>query len=401
MTGSPAAKQCMVVPSLKRNAPAAHDTAMAAKPTSTPRGTLRIAARRSAGAGPFLPPRRGPPAGKPSHGAPAASEAAGERSRRISCCTARSRAADMCPNYSQVRPPSARKPRRVRYHRPSALTIPPAMMSRLCLCLWALLPLLACAQDPTALVFGINEGVTYRISAAEVRERYREIADDLAKLLRRPVRIESMDDYVQMGKDLAAVRYDLAYVHPAHYAIRAIDKAHYRLLAVTKGYTDYRASFLVRRDAAFKSLADPAIHQVGMPDADSITAWIVRATLRDALGLGTKQLRLRYTRYQDAVPFMVEYGFVEVGATAAASVIKAFIEKGGRVLLQSRPVPIKELIASPGLPPQDFARIQQYFLHLDLTEDGQRRLAKLGYSGFASYDEAALIGIGQWLEGTH
>jgi ABC-type phosphate/phosphonate transport system substrate-binding protein len=274
-------------------------------------------------------------------------------------------------------------------------------MSRLCLCLWALLPLLARAQDPTPLVFGINEGVTYRISAAEVRERYREIADDLTKLLRRPVRIESMDDYVQMGKDLAAVRYDLAYVHPAHYAIRAIDKAHYRLLAVTKGYTEYRASFLVRRDAAFKSLADPAIHQVGMPDADSITAWIVRATLRDALGPGAKQLRLRYTRYQDAVPFMVDYGFVEVGATAAASVIKAFTEQGGRVLLQSRPVPIKELIASPSLPPQDFARIQQYFLHLDSTEDGQRRLAKLGYNGFASYDEAALIGIGQWLEATH
>ena len=271
-------------------------------------------------------------------------------------------------------------------------------MQRLCVCLFALLPLLARAQDSTPLVFGINEGVTYRISASEVRERYREIADDLARLLRRPVRIESMDDYVQMGKDLAASRYDIAYVHPAHYAIRAIDKAHYRLLAVTKGYTDYRASFLVRHDAAIKSLADPAVHQVGMPDADSITAWIVRATLRDALGPSAKQLRLRYTRYQDAVPFMIEYGFVEVGATAAAPVIKAFTDKGGRVLLQSKPVPIKELIASQSLPAQDFERIQQYFLRLELTEEGQRRLAKLGYKGFASYDEAALIGIGQWLE---
>ena len=68
------------------------------------------------------------------------------------------------------------------------------------------------------------------------------------------------------------------------------------------------------------------------------------------------------------------------------------------VLLQSKPVPIKELIASPSLSSQDFARIQQYFLRLDLTEDGQRRLAKLGYKGFVSYDESALIGIGQWLD---
>ena len=42
--------------------------------------------------------------------------------------------------------------------------------------------------------------------------------------------------------------------------------------------------------------------------------------------------------------------------------------------------------------------MQQYFLRLELTEEGQRRLAKLGYKGFASYDESALIGIGQWLD---
>jgi ABC-type phosphate/phosphonate transport system substrate-binding protein len=220
----------------------------------------------------------------------------------------------------------------------------------------------------------------------------------LIKILKRPVRIEYMDEYVQMGKDLEVGRYDLAYVHPAHYAIRAIDKARYRLVAVTKGYTEYRASFLIRNDATYQSLTDPRIHQVGMPDADSITAWIVRATLRDALGPGAKKLRLRYTRYQDAVPFMVDYGFAEVGATAASAVIKEYTAKGGRVMMQSKAVPIKELIASPSLSAQDFAHIQQYFLNLEATDEGQRRLTKLGYKGFATYDESALIGLGRWLE---
>ena len=267
--------------------------------------------------------------------------------------------------------------------------------------LLALLPALSLAQGQgqgPPLVFGINEGVTYRIAASEVRERYREIADDLTKLLKRPVRIEYMDEYVQMGKDLEAARYDLAYVHPAHYAIRAIDKAHYRLVAVTKGYTDYRASFLVKSDATYASLTDPRIQQVGMPDADSITAWIVRATLRDALGPKAKTLRLRYTRYQDAVPFMVDYGFAEVGATAASAVIKEHTDKGGKILLKSKPVPIKELIASPNLPAQDLAHIQQYFLTLETTDEGQRRLAKLGYKGFATFDERQLVELGRWLD---
>jgi ABC-type phosphate/phosphonate transport system substrate-binding protein len=272
-------------------------------------------------------------------------------------------------------------------------------MRRLILVLLAVLPALCAAQGSTQpIVFGINEGVTYRISASEVRERFREIADDLAKLLKRPVRIEYMDEYVQMGKDLEAARYDLAYVHPAHYAIRAMDKARYKLVAVTKGYTEYKASFLIRSDATYQSLTDPRIHQIGMPDADSITAWMVRATLRDALGPNAKKLRLRYTRYQDAVPFMVDYGFAEVGATAASAVIKEYTSKGGKVMMQSKAVPIKELIASPNVSAQDFAHIQQYFLGLEATDEGQRRLAKLGYKGFSSYDESALIALGRWLE---
>lgn len=272
-------------------------------------------------------------------------------------------------------------------------------MRRLLLLLLAVLPALCAAQGSAQpLVFGINEGVTYRISASEVRERFREIADDLAKLLKRPVRIEYMDEYVQMGKDLEQARYDLAYVHPAHYAIRAMDKARYKLVAVTKGYTEYKASFLIRSDATYQSLTDPRIHQIGMPDADSITAWMVRATLRDALGPNAKKLRLRYTRYQDAVPFMVDYGFAEVGATAASAVIKEYTSKGGKVMMQSKAVPIKELIASPNVSAQDFAHIQQYFLGLEATDEGQRRLAKLGYKGFSSYDESALIALGRWLE---
>ena len=273
------------------------------------------------------------------------------------------------------------------------------MTRRLILLLLAVFPALCAAQGAAQpLVFGINEGVTYRISASEVRERFREIGDDLAKLLKRPVRIEYMDEYVQMGKDLEAARYDLAYVHPAHYAIRAMDKARYKLVAVTKGYTEYKASFLIRSDSNLQSLTDPRIHQVGMPDADSITAWMVRATLRDALGANAKKLRLRYTRYQDAVPFMVDYGFAEVGATAASAVIKEYTGKGGKVMMQSKAVPIKELIASPNVSAQDFAHIQQYFLALESTDEGQRRLAKLGYKGFASYDESALIALGRWLE---
>ena len=49
--------------------------------------------------------------------------------------------------------------------------------------------LLATASMAHALVFAVNEGVTYRVSNDEIRARYSAIATDLGALLGQPVRI--------------------------------------------------------------------------------------------------------------------------------------------------------------------------------------------------------------------
>ena len=69
------------------------------------------------------------------------------------------------------------------------------------------------------------------------------------------------------------------------------------------------------------------------PDPDSITAWMVRAMLRGEK-LGEKDLRVRTTRYQDAVPFYLDYDFADVGATAANAVVKSWTGKGGKVAVE-------------------------------------------------------------------
>jgi hypothetical protein len=81
------------------------------------------------------------------------------------------------------------------------------------------------------------------------------------------------------------------------------------------------------------------------PDPDSITAAMLRAMLRDQK-FGSTDVKVITTRYQDAVPFYVEYGFAQAGATAAKAVAKSWTSKGGKILLTSRPTPIKQFIAS-------------------------------------------------------
>jgi phosphonate transport system substrate-binding protein len=255
---------------------------------------------------------------------------------------------------------------------------------------------LVAAPAQADLVFAVNEGVTYRVPNEEVRARYAAMAADLSKLLQQPVQVEPIADYPSLRKGLADRTFDLAMVHPAHVSIEAIKKSGYKLLVVTKGFQDYSARFLVRADSPLKSLAELKGQRIGAPDEDSITSWMVRATLRDAIGAASNAT-MTYTRYQDAVPFFVENRLTLSGATAANGVVKAWQEKGGRVLAASKPVPIKHIIASSKLSAEQAERVREYLLALDTTDEGRKKLATTRYQGFMRYDDGAMMALGTWL----
>ena len=260
----------------------------------------------------------------------------------------------------------------------------------------ALAALLFCATPwAQALVFAVNEGVTYRVSNDEVRARYAAIAVDLSRILGQAVHVEPVGDYKALRKGLTEKSFDLAIVHPAHISIGAL-KNGYKLVAVTKGFTAYKASFLVRKDAPYKTLKDLRGLKLGAPDEDSITSWMVRATIRETLG-DAKAVSYTYTRYQDAVPFMVENTFTQVGATASSALVKQWESQGGRVIGTSPEVPIKHVIAGPSITAGQLRDLREYFTTLDSTEAGRKKLEPVKVQGYAPYDEAALMKLGGWL----
>lgn len=272
------------------------------------------------------------------------------------------------------------------------------MSIRKCLCALALW-LGAVAGSAWAqggpLLFAVNEGVTYRVNPIATVERFRDISDDLSKLLKRPVKVQPVTDYRELAAGLAEQRYDLAYVHPAHHSIRAMTSSGYHLVALTKGFTEYKASFMVRGDSPLKTLADLKAGKIGAPDEDSITSVIMRATLRDALG--PQPLPTTYVKLQEAVPFMVENNFVVAGVSASRAVVKNWQDKGGKVLASSKPVPIKHMIASSKLTEAQRAQLTSYFTELEQSSEGKKRLDALNVPGFLVSDQAALIGLGKWL----
>ena len=142
-------------------------------------------------------------------------------------------------------------------------------------------------------------------------------------------------------------------------ALAEVKAGRYKTLAWTTGYTEYTVSLMVKPNDPAKALPDVKGRRLVTPDPDSITAWMVRAMLRSASMSPDKDLKIMTTRYQDAVPFYLEYGFADIGATAASSVVKEWTDKGGKVFLKSRSVPIKYFIVSSKVSADEQERLWQ------------------------------------------
>ena len=201
------------------------------------------------------------------------------------------------------------------------------------------------------LVFAVTEGVTYQATPKEIRDKFTPLAEVIGKAVGRHVKIVLVPAYNDVRAGMAKQEYDIAYIHPAHVSMAEIKAGRYRAVAWTTGFTEYTVSLMIKSDAPLKTMDDLKGRTLVTPDPDSITAVMVRAMFRGEKLTATAEreppptlVRVITTRYQDAVPFYIDNGFASAGATAANAVVKAWTDKGGKVLVRSRPVPIKQII---------------------------------------------------------
>ena len=238
----------------------------------------------------------------------------------------------------------------------------------------------AYAQD---LVLAVNEGVTYQ-DGGPASERYKPLLQLLAKELKQNVKLQSVDS-TNFAKGLAESKFDIAFIHAAHIGLQAVKKNDYEGLASAKGFTDYRARILVSNASPLKTMQDLRGKKIGVPSLDSITTVMFTANLRE-LNFQQPEKFFTATRYQDAVPFMIENGFVEAGVTGSAAVAKAWVAKGGRVLAETKPIPVKQFLASKKLSESDREKLKNLLLNLSENEAGKNALSKIGMTGFVPWN---------------
>ena len=254
------------------------------------------------------------------------------------------------------------------------------------------------------LVFAVTEGVTYQATPKEIRDKFTPLAEVIGKAVGRHVKIVLVPAYNDVRAGMAKQEYDIAYIHPAHVSMAEIKAGRYRAVAWTTGFTEYTVSLMIKSDAPLKTMDDLKGRTLVTPDPDSITAMMVRAMFRaeklpstTGKDVTPNATRVITTRYQDAVPFYIENGFAEVGATAANSVVKAWTDKGGKILTKSRPVPIKQVIVATRVPAETQTRLRQALFGLKDSKPGRDALETLGYKGFVPPSPDVEVATIAWL----
>ena len=250
----------------------------------------------------------------------------------------------------------------------------------------------------------MTEGVTYQATPKEIRDKFAPIAQ-VDRHRHRPARADRAGPGLRRRpRGPKAQEFDVAFLHPAHVPMAEIKAGRYKAIAWTQGFTEYTASMLMNANQPLKSMEDLKGRTVVTPDPDSITAWMVRAMFRtekitttDAREPSPSTVRVITTRYQDAVPFYLEYNFAQVGVTASNAVVKGWTDKGGKVLLKSRPVPIKQFIVLDKLPPAEAQKIRDALLALKDAKGGQQVLDTVGYKGFVPPNPEIEAAVIAWL----
>ncbi|MFZ6732715.1 phosphate/phosphite/phosphonate ABC transporter substrate-binding protein [Undibacterium sp. Ji42W] len=250
------------------------------------------------------------------------------------------------------------------------------------------LTLTAQASSAQDWVLAVNEGVTYQ-DGSPISERFKPLVDLLEKELKHAVKVQAVDRYSNFEAGLDAERYDLVFIHPAHISLRAVKSGKYVGLVSAKDYTDYRARVFVKKDSSVKTIADLRDKKIGVPSLESITTVMFTANLTE-LGFRDPASRFSATRFQDAVPFMVENGFVEAGVTGSGAVAKDWVAKGGRVIGETKPVPIKQFLASRRLTSEQREKVQNLLLKLSENDAGKAALKGINMKGFVPWDSAVM-----------
>jgi len=253
---------------------------------------------------------------------------------------------------------------------------------------------IACAAQaaPDPITLGVNAGVTTRDTIKAQSEKFAPLVQGASRALRVPIVIEPVRS-PEVPKAVREKRIDLLIIH-TNAALAAVTKEGYTLLALSRDLKDDRVHFMAAKNGP-ATVAGCKGKTIWTAGARSYATEVGRAVLR-ANGVGSGEFDLKVTKYQDAIPFMLENGFGDVGMTRVESIARAWERQGGRILHSTERLPVYALVAKPGSDAALMKRVGDWMVSMSQTPEGEAALAPGGFKGFREVAAGESEALARW-----
>jgi ABC-type nitrate/sulfonate/bicarbonate transport system substrate-binding protein len=242
------------------------------------------------------------------------------------------------------------------------------------------------------VTLGINAGVTTRDTNQSQEGKFGPLAQAASKALRLSLQVKPVKS-PDVPKEIAEKRLDLLLIH-THDALAAAKKDGYQVVAFSQDAKDDRIRFMAAKTGPTR-LADARGRIIWSAGGNSFATAVGRAVLRGH-GLAAKDVTLKITSYQDAIPFMLHNEFGELGITRVDSVARAWESDGGRVLYATDRLPVYAVVARPGMDPSLVDRIGAWLVGLTQSDEATALLAGAGLVGFRGATPKEVASLSHW-----
>lgn len=208
-----------------------------------------------------------------------------------------------------------------------------------------------------AIRWGVNAAAGSSVSLFNTQDDYRQLME---KVQRDTGAVQSVMPIFNsmVAGSLERGSHPVFLVH-THAAAPYLADKRYTLVAVSADADGDRIAFLAKKESSAKTLADAAgkcvvaAGSLGAAAADLLLAQV---------GVRDKVKEFRAVRDEEAVPFFLNNGFCEIGATRSAAEAAKWEAQGGRVFHRSERLPVYTVIASTRLQADFIRKLQASLL---------------------------------------
>ncbi|MBF0368102.1 MAG: phosphate/phosphite/phosphonate ABC transporter substrate-binding protein [Magnetococcales bacterium] len=222
-----------------------------------------------------------------------------------------------------------------------------------------------------------NEALVLRIhpylGASKLIEKFTPLANHIATVLEKPVRIRISPDYKDHIRAIGQGDFDLAYLGPMLYVQTAEKRADLPILArlEVNGSPTFRGVIFARQKSSLEKLADLAGKKMAFGDPNSTMSHLVPRYMLLKAGVSEDRLaEYGHLSNHENVALGVLMGFFDGGAVKEGVFYK-YRDRGLKALAWSPHISEHVIVANDHFPQGDIAALQKNLYQLHHSESGQ------------------------------